>query len=150
MYANMSESVRSTRALISTDQCIVDEASFFVRGCLEIPVLDSAEVFIWGLWALVKEEVFNEISDSWEEAGREARRGPFKARLANSLSVYPETLNLRLRIVIQPLGSRPLFILEEEQHSLATAQKCGISRLQALELSSTLLHVQGPWSKSIQ
>jgi len=115
MYANMSESDRA-RALISSDQCIVDEARFFIRGCLEIPVLDSSEVFIWGLWALVKEEVFNEISDSWEEEGRETRRGPFKARLANSLSVYPETLNLRLRIVIQPLGTRPLFILEEEQH----------------------------------
>jgi hypothetical protein len=149
MYANMSESDRG-RALISSDQCIVDDASFFIRGCLEIPVLDSSEVFIWGLWALVKEEVFNEISDSWEEEGRETRRGPFKARLANSLSVYPETLNLRLRIVIQPLGTRPLFILEEEQHPLATAQQHGISRLEAVELSATLLHVQGPWSRSLQ
>jgi Uncharacterized protein conserved in bacteria (DUF2199) len=48
---------------------------FFIRGCLEIPLLDSSEVFIWGLWALVKEEVFNEISESWEEESRETRRG---------------------------------------------------------------------------
>jgi len=150
MYANLPESDRGARALISLDQCIVDETWFFIRGCLEIPVLDSSEVFIWGLWALVKEEVFNEISESWEEEGRETRRGPFKARLANSLSVYPETLNLKLRIVIQPVGTRPLFILEEEQHPLATAQQHGISRLEAMELSATLLHVQGPWSRSLQ
>lgn len=149
MYANMPEPDRDARTLISSDQCIVDRVWFFIRGCLEIPVCDSSEVFIWGLWASVKEEVFNEISESWEEAGRETRRGPFKARLANSLSAYPETLSLKLQIVIQPVGTRPLFILEEE-HPLAKAQRDGISRLEAMELSATLLHVQGPWSRSIQ
>jgi hypothetical protein len=150
VYANIPESDRGARALISSDQCIVDEALFFIRGCLEIPILESNDVFIWGLWAVVKEEVFNEISESWEEEGRETRRGPFKARLANSLSVYPETLNLKLRIVVRAVGTRPLFILEEGQHPLATAQQQGISRLEAMELSATLLHVQGPWSRSLQ
>jgi hypothetical protein len=149
VYANISESERGARALISSDQCIVDEVKFFIRGCLEIPVRDSSEIFIWGLWSLVKEEVFDEVSESWEEAGRETCRGPFKARLANSLSLYPETLNLKLRIVVRPVGTRPLFILEED-HPLATAQQLGISRLEAMELSSTLLHIQGPWSKSPQ
>jgi len=149
MYAGLSEPDRDTRALISSDQCIVDERFFFIRGCLEIPVHDYSEVFLWGLWAMVKEEVFDEIEDSWEEQGRETRRGPFKARLANSLSVYPETLNLKLRIVLQPVGTRPRFILEEE-HPLATAQRDGISRADAMELCATLLHIQGPWSKSLQ
>jgi hypothetical protein len=150
MYANMSESDRDTRALISSDQCIVDQTWFFIRGCLEIPVLESSDIFLWGLWASVKEEVFDEISECWEEEGREMRRGPFKARLANSLSVYPETLNVKLRIVIQPAGTRPLFVLEDEQHPLATAQRHGISQLEAMELSATLLHIQGPSSRSLQ
>lgn len=98
---------------------------------------------------MVKKEVFDEIEGCWEEQGRETRRGPFKARLANSLSVYPETLNLKLRIVLQPVNTRPLFILEEE-HPLATAQRDGISRADAMELCATLLHVHGPWSKSLQ
>ena len=150
LYANMSESDRGARALISSDQCIIDEELFYIRGCLEIPILNSSEVFIWGLWALVKEEVFNELSESWEEQSRETRRGPFKARLANSVSVYPETLNLKLRIVIQPVGTRPLFVIEEEQHHLATEQRRGISRLEAMEVAAILLHVQGPWSRSTQ
>jgi len=107
-------------------------------------------MFVWGLWASVMETAFNEISESWEEKGRETRRGPFKARLANSLSVYPETLNVKLRIVIQPMGTRPHSMLEEEQHPLAMAQRHGISRVEAMELSSTLLHLQGPWSRSLQ
>jgi hypothetical protein len=106
-------------------------------------------VFLWGLWASVKEEVFNEISESWEEDHRETLRGPFKARLANSLWIYPDTLNLKLRIVIQPVGTRLLFIIEEER-PLATAQQHGISRLDAMELSTTLLHVPGPSSRSLQ
>jgi len=144
LCANMPEPDRSTRALISSDQCIVDEEWFFIRGCLEIPILESREVFVWGLWAAVKEEIFNEISESWGEGGRETRRGPFKARLANSLSEYPETLNAKLRIVIQPAGTRPLFILEEDQHPLALAQQSGISRREAMELAAILLHTQGP------
>jgi hypothetical protein len=133
-YANISESDRTSRAVISSDQCVVDEVWFFIRGCLEIPILESKDVFLWGLWASVKEEVFNEISESWEEEGRETRRGPFKGRLANSLSIYPETLNLRIRIVIQPAGTRPLFTIEGEDHPLAAAQQNGISRLEAMEL----------------
>jgi hypothetical protein len=150
MYANMPEADRDARALISSDQCVIDQAWFFIRGCLEIPIRDSGEVFIWGLWALVKEEVFDEISESWQQAGRETCRGPFKARLANSLSQYTETLNLRLRIVIQPVGTRPLFILEEEEHPFTREQHHGITRLQAMELAAALLHFQGSWSKSLQ
>jgi hypothetical protein len=84
MYAGLSEPDRDARAIISSDQCIVDERFFFIRGCLGIPIHDNSEVFLWGLWAIVKEEVFDEIEDSWEEPGRETGRGPFKARLANS------------------------------------------------------------------
>ena len=146
----MSESDRGTRALISSDQCIIDEELFFVRGCLPIPIVNSSEVFLWGLWAMVREEVFNEISECWEEQGRETHRGPFKARLANSLSIYPETFNLKLRIVIRPVGTRPDFILEEEQHPLAIAQQQGISRLEAAELSATLLHMKGRSSGLLQ
>lgn len=149
IYAGMSKTDRGSRAVISSDQCIIDEQWFFIRGCLEVPILNGNDVFLWGLWASVKEDVFNEISDAWEEDGREQRRGPFKARLANSLSVYPETLNLKLRIVIQPVGTRPRFILEED-HPLAAAQEHGISRREAAELSANLLHMPEPWSKTPQ
>jgi hypothetical protein len=72
MYANMSESDRGSRALISSDQCVIDEKWVFIRGCLEIPIVDNSEVFLWGLWASVKEEAFNEISASWEEAEKDS------------------------------------------------------------------------------
>jgi hypothetical protein len=72
-------------------------------------------------------------------AGRENSVGPFKGRLGNSLSVYPETLNLKLRIEIKPVGTRPLFFIEEE-HALANEQASGIAPARARELASLLLH----------
>ena len=70
----------------SSDQCIIDQQWFFIRGCLDIPILGSDEPFLWGLWVSVREEVFDQIEDCWEVQGREQCRGPFKGRLANSLA----------------------------------------------------------------
>ncbi len=140
MYSNMKREERDARAIIGSDQCVVDQQWFFIRGCLEIPVVGSTEPFLWGLWASVREEVFDEISESWEETGREKIRGPFKGRLANSLSVYAETLNLKVKILIQPAATRPLFIVEQIEHPLAIEQQNGISEDRANEMACILLH----------
>ena len=46
-YANMAREVRDTRTVISSDQCIIDQQWFFIRGCLDIPILGSDEPFLW-------------------------------------------------------------------------------------------------------
>ena len=139
-YANMNRDERDSRCVIGSDQCIINQEFFFVRGCLEIPILGREDTFLWGLWATVREEVFDEISECWELQGREHSHGPFKGRLANSLSVYPETLNLKLKITLQPVGERPLFFIEEVEHLLAQEQIAGITEDRAMELACALLH----------
>ena len=101
-YANLSKEERDSRATIGSDQCILDSQSFFLRGIMEIPVIGSDQPFLWGVWASIREEIFDELSDCWELEGREKKHGPYKGRLANSLSIYPETLNLKLKIIVQP------------------------------------------------
>ena len=110
---------------------------------MEIPVIENDRPFLWGVWASIREEIFDEISDCWELKGREEKYGPYKGRLANSLAIYPETLNLKLKIIVQPVGVRPLFVLEDDQHVLAAQQKSGISVQQSVELASFLLHSEG-------
>jgi len=139
-YANMSLEDRDIRSIITSDQCIIDSEVFYVRGLLEIPIVGSEERFLWGLWASVREEIFDELDESWEEKGRENRHGPFKARLANKLGVYPDTLNLRMTIKVQPVGTRPLFFIDEEDHPLAVVQRVGMSANETQELVSRLLH----------
>ena len=143
MYANLKSEDRDLRAVIGTDQCIVDEKWFFIRGCLEIPVVGHSEPFLWGVWASVRQEAYDEISDCWTQEGREKTHGSFKGRLANSLSVYPETLNLKVEIRLEPVGTRPLFVVEEVEHPLANEQRLGITRTRAMELASFLLHQGG-------
>lgn len=140
MYANMSRNDRDVRATIGSDQCVIDQKHFFIRGCVEVPIIGSDDVFLWGLWASVRENVYDEISEIWELRDREKLRGPFKARLANSLSEYPATLNLKCEILIQPVGTRPLFRLEEAGHPFTVEQQFGITRNRALELVGLLLH----------
>jgi len=140
MCANLKTDERDLRCIIGSDQCVVDEQWFFIRGCLEIPVIGWSEPFLWGLWASVRQEVYDEISDSWTRAGRERTCGPFKGRLDNSLREYPGTFNLKLEILIQPVGTRPLFKVVEPDHPLGLEQQSGISPDRAMELASLVLH----------
>jgi hypothetical protein len=139
----MTPDDRDNRCIIGSDQCVIDQQTFYVRGLLEVPVLDTEQVFLWGLWCSVWEKDYDEISESWEEEGRENHRGPFKARLANKLSVYPDTLNLQVTIKVKPVGERPLFFIDEEDHPLAVAQKGGMSMEETQHLVSCLLHPAG-------
>jgi Uncharacterized protein conserved in bacteria (DUF2199) len=82
-------------------------------------IIGSTDLFLWGPWASSKAEAFDEISACWDEEGRDLRHGPFNARLANSLSVYSGSLNAKLRIVMQPVGTRPPFVPEEPEHPIA-------------------------------
>ena len=140
-YANLSREDRENRAVIASDQCIIDQEQFFIRGCIELPIRDSDSIFLWGVWAGVKEEVFDLVSDCWEAEGRERTIGPFKGRLANSLSIYQETLSMRLEIQIQPVGTRPLFLLEELDHPLSVEQRTGITLQKAGEYACLLLRM---------
>jgi len=142
-YANLSPEQRETRTLFSPDQCIIDEKEFYIRGCLEIPIQGSNEIFMWGLWASLFQEDYDEIDACWHEEGRESKHGPFKGRLANSLSVYPlSTANLKLTVKLRPVGQRPLFFVDEAEHALAIAQKTGMTNEEAYDLSSRIMHGQ--------
>jgi len=142
-YANLRQDEREARAISGSDQCIIDQQDFYIRGCLEIPIVGTDQVFLWGLWAKIKEEVFDEISDHWEFEGRENVIGPYKGRLANSLSIYPDTLNQLLEIRVRPVGSRPLLLLEEPENLLAIEQGSGISSQRASEYSCLLMRMAG-------
>ena len=140
-YANLDRDARELRAIAGSDQCIIDQEEFYIRGCLEIPIIGTSEVFLWGLWARVKETAFDEISDHWESEGREKTIGPYKGRLANALSIYPNTLNQCLEVHIKPVGSRPLFILEDAENLLAIEQRNGLTAQQAALYACLLLRM---------
>jgi hypothetical protein len=48
-YYALPEAERDSRCKLGTDECVIDHNSFFVRGCLEIPVCGASEPLIWGV-----------------------------------------------------------------------------------------------------
>ena len=44
-WYDVPEGERGARVQLSSDQCIVDDKFYFGRGCLDIPVLGSSDVF---------------------------------------------------------------------------------------------------------
>jgi len=141
-YANLNRDDRENRAVINSDQCVIDQKEFYIRGCLEIPIREDNRVFLWGLWAFMWEEDFDELETCWDEEGRETRFGPYKGRLSNKLSdvYFPSIANLKVSIRLQPLGTRPLFFIDEPEHPLAMAQRDGMTLKQVEDLVSKLLH----------
>ena len=49
-YLDIPEDEREARCILGSDQCVIDENEFFVRGCLEIPVHGEESPFVYGVW----------------------------------------------------------------------------------------------------
>ena len=137
-YLSLSSEDRSSRAVLAPSQCIVDNQKYFIRGLVEIPILGLNEPFLWGVWASVWKEDFEEMDKHWHVQGREKLIGPYKGRLNNSLSEYPDTLNLKCTIQVSVVGERPLFYIDEPDHPLAVEQKQGISLERVQQIASKL------------
>jgi hypothetical protein len=131
---------RDRRALLGSDQCELDGKFFFLRGLLDIPVLDLDEPFVWGVWVCVSERDYLRARSVWTTEGRESEP-PYVGWLSTQLApFYPTTLNLKARLHTRPVGARPLVEMEPTDHPLAVEQREGISRERLGELHAALLH----------
>ena len=110
----------------NADQCIVDGEHFFVRGHIEIPVIDTGDVFIWSVWVSLSENSFYQMSEQWNSDGRE-KSDPFFGWLMTNLPCYQETRHLKTNVQTQPVGCVPLIILQESEHLLSKEQQNGIT-----------------------
>lgn len=130
---------RERQVEISSDQCIVDGEQYFIRGCLEIPVVDEDEPFIWEVWVSITEKSFERVSELWETSGRETEP-PYFGWLSTSLPCYPDTLNLKTHVHTRPVGERPFIELEPTEHPLAVEQRNGITMARVKEITEVMLH----------
>ena len=135
------ETERGQRAVLGSDQCIIDDKHFFIRGCLEIPILDCGDSFVWGVWLSLSEASFARIGELWDLDIRD-REPPFFGWLCNELSVYPPTFGLKVKIHLRNDGVRPFVELEPTDHPLAVEQRKGIRLERVEEIASALLQHQ--------
>lgn len=60
----IDEGERERRITLDTDTCVVDDARYLIRGCIEIAVHGEPDPFIWGAWVDVSQRDF-EICTWW-------------------------------------------------------------------------------------
>ena len=75
-YWDVPEEKRASDIFLTSDSCVIADKFFFVRGCIELPIISISEVFTWGVWVSLKEENFFIWQDNYETAHR-SHLGPF-------------------------------------------------------------------------
>ena len=102
-YYAIPEAERASRCELSSDECVIDRASFFIRGCLEIPVLGADEPLIWGVWISLSEQSFNRYHETYESPV--AGEG-FFGWVCNEIKLYSYNKPRASDVIVQPSNSR--------------------------------------------
>lgn len=113
--------------VLTDDICVLDEAHFFINGCLELPIIGEDDPFIWNVWVSLSADNFFKVIDLWDEPAR-VDLGPMFGWLSTDLPIYPDTINLKTNVHMRGVGLRPLIELEPTNHPLAMEQRNGITR----------------------
>ncbi|MPZ84866.1 MAG: DUF2199 domain-containing protein [Actinophytocola sp.] len=129
---------------LSSDQCVINGEHFFIRGLIEIPILETDNVFAWGAWVSLNKTSFARAQERWNEVGREDD-APYFGWLSTELTSYtPTTINLKTNLHTRPVGLRPFIELEPTDHPLAVDQRTGITRARVQQIAVRLLHSRFP------
>lgn len=134
----IEQSEAEARVDMTQDQCVVDEKYFFIRGHIEIPILDFHEPLSFSVWSSLSEKSFLHMCDRWDDVDRDLDP-PYFGWLSSPIWIYPATINLKLSVQSRKPGLTPLFTVEPGGHPLALDQHQGISISRWHELAHQLL-----------
>lgn len=138
-YYEVPEAERERRCHLGSDDCVIDEQYFFVRGCLEIPVIGEEEPFSWGVWVSLSKASYLDWIKHFDVAKR-SHCGPYFGWLNAWLEPYPDTINLKTHVHLRDDGIRPFIELEPTEHPLAIEQRNGITRERVAEIYARMVH----------
>lgn len=125
--------------MLTDDYCVIEDEDFFIRGCIEIPVLDHAEPLLWGVWVSLSKANFDRESLLAQDPKR-VDEPPYFGWLSSRIEIYPDTASLKTHVHTQAVGKRPLIELEPTDHPLAVEQREGISEARLIEIAESIEH----------
>jgi hypothetical protein len=133
------EDQRDRRVSLGSDDCVIDEERFLIRGCLEIPVQDETDPFIWGVWVDISKSDFEKWAASFE-AEKRTHVGPFAGYLGSKLPCYPDTFNHLVVVHLRDKGTRPFVEVQASDHPLHREQCAGFSHERMQEIYEQVMH----------
>jgi hypothetical protein len=135
----LSEAERTARALLTEDICTIDDAEYYVRGCLEIPVSGGSESLVWGVWVSVSEESFRDIMARWD-APIAHDEPPRFGWLCSWVKGYPEPQEIRCSVFLRSGNLRPRIVLQPGDYPLAVEQRDGITLERVKQIAAEAGH----------
>ncbi|MBI1848960.1 MAG: DUF2199 domain-containing protein [Planctomycetes bacterium] len=143
-YFDIPEEERAVRTSLTSDFCVVDQQHYFVRGCLEIPIIGTERVFAWGAWVSLSEKNFHRYEEQFDVELPDDD-GRFMGWFSNRIRGFPDTLVLKARLHLRPNKQRPSIELEPTEHPLAVYQRDGIALEELMKLiAEDLQRAHGP------
>jgi len=137
-WNDIPEAEREARGKLSSDFCVVDE-HFFIRGCLQIPIIGFDDKLVWGVWVSQSAASFKRAQELFDRDPDPDEKPRF-GWLSNEIRIYqPSTLHLKTHVHFQPLHSRPLIELEPTDHPLAIEQRNGITLERVQEIIAAIM-----------
>jgi hypothetical protein len=132
-YYTVPETERAERTLLTSDLCSIDNEDFFIRGCLEVPIVGRSDIFSWGAWCSVSRVNFDRYREVFDQV-HQSSVGPFFGWFSSRLPAYPDTLRLKVMAHLRDHTTRPWFELETSDHPLSIDYREGITldRLQGI------------------
>lgn len=128
-YFALSEEEKRTRATLTSDTCVIDAQWYFIRVCLEIPIVGEEDHLEYGIWVSVSERSYGVyLATDAQPVGRE-NTPPFFAWLTTIPPPFPHQQDeaLKSMVHLRPYPMRPWLELEPTEHPLAIAQREGVS-----------------------
>lgn len=112
---------------LNSDLCWINGKDFFIRVRLEMPIIDTNQIFSWGVWVSLKKENFKKYIKIYGTK-KELKEKPYFGWFCNQLPGYPDTLGIKTYVHLQGNKLRPLLELDHENsHPLCQDQHHGIT-----------------------
>lgn len=124
---------------VDDELCSVDDAYYFIRANIELPIIGSEEAIVFVLWASISQNSHQLLRGAWRNACRADHVPAVFGYLQNHLRCYAEaTLHLPVNVVQRAVGIRPLLVFNpQSQHQLAIDHRHGVDQARAAAIMST-------------
>ncbi|ROZ63874.1 DUF2199 domain-containing protein [Ramlibacter sp. WS9] len=116
---------RYLRSRSNADFCALDEARYYVRGVLPLPVQSSEDEFCWGVWVEIAQAHHDRYLAGFEEEAPDLFT--FAGKIANDVPGYGGTIGLAVEVRLRKAGERPAVYVTDSSHALSHEQRAGIS-----------------------